>query len=328
MIQGCQVEEPLPKLSEVLFQRPKRDFGSMAALPSNIQAVEAGLRFATGGNRFVALIGPTGWGKSHLMEAVASCIAQTSYVLPEIHSCVDWVLDSQPGDNATTLLLDNVQDALERPRIRQKLRLALERRVRGGRRTMVSFTAPKCARSIRSFLPSARDWTVVTIGLPVPAERLLVVKQMAASEGLELSPTLAGLIADRMRGNGRTIAGALKRLRLHGLIWLDARTTIRALGVLNPFFSDDSSWDLEGCIEQGVTSTTLRAPELRDGMAAFVMLREACLCEASVAARFGIQPAAAYQRSAQFAKRLEKDRETRVALDQAVELAVRNIVHD
>ena len=60
------------KLSNVLFERRVATFNSLAALPSNVEAIEAALMFSAGLNPFVAIVGPSGWGKSHLLGATSS----------------------------------------------------------------------------------------------------------------------------------------------------------------------------------------------------------------------------------------------------------------
>lgn len=226
------------------------------------------------------------------------------------------------------LLLDNVQDALDKPRIKLQLRLALERRVRAGRRTILSFTAPKPTRQIRNLLPYVREWIVATIAAPDATERLYVLQQMCASEGLNLSATLSRVIAARMKGNGRTLAGALKRLRLSGSQWLDARATLRGCGALDAFFADESGWDLEEWIIRGIDRLTTSGKVTREDMAIFVMIREVGLSEAHVAARFDIEPAQAYQRAGRFQASLAQSPDLRKELDRCLELIANELLAD
>ena len=62
-------------ISEVLLNPRPRGFDTLAVVPSNVRAVESGLLFANGLLAHVAVVGPSGWGKSHLLEAVANHIA-------------------------------------------------------------------------------------------------------------------------------------------------------------------------------------------------------------------------------------------------------------
>lgn len=296
---------PAPKLSEVLFEEPSRNFATVAALPSNVQAIEAALLFSTGLQTFLALVGPSGWGKSHVLEAVAWRIGQDTGLPPRIHSAIEWIQMGARADLPGALLLDNVQDAIEGSRNRLLLQIALERRVRSGRATLLSFTSSKVTRKIRSFLPSSRDWTIGFMPAPDPVERMVLIDTMALAEGLHISQTLVKMLATRMKGNGRTLAGALKRLRLSGAVWTDDRQILRACGALDPFFSDNSSWDLGERILRTAEEPEFQGRSVEPGdLVLHGMLRTAGLSEACVARTMGIPPAEAYSRAEKFAMRL------------------------
>ncbi len=290
-----------PKLSEVLFDEPSRNFSTIAALPSNVQAIENALLFATGSKHFLALVGPSGWGKSHILEAVACRIGHDTGVPPRIFSAIEWIYLGARADAPGALLLDNVQDALDGARTRLLLQIALERRVRGGRPTLLSFTASRATRQIKSVLPNARAWMIGAVPTADPVERTLVIDQMASAEGLHLAPSLVRLMATRMKGNGRTLSGALKRLRLSNNTWADDSQVLRACGILDPFFSDNSAWDLSERILR--TSEDLdfkREVAEPSDLALHTMLRVAGLSESAVARCFGVQPAEAYSIAERF----------------------------
>ncbi len=318
-----------PKLSEVLFEEPSRNFGTIAALPSNVQAIEASLLFSTGLRSFLALVGPSGWGKSHVLEAVACRIGQDTGIPPRIYSAIEWIYLGARADSPGSLLLDNVQDALDGSRTRLLLQIALERRVRGGRPTMLSFTAPKATRQIKSLLPSIRDWTIGNLPAPDPLERILVIDQMASAEGLHLSPTLARMMATKMKGNGRTLSGALKRLKLSGTLWTDDRQILRACGTLDPFFSDNSAWDLGERILRAADEVEFKGLETRPAhLALHTMLREAGLGEACVARCFGVQPAEAYAIAERFELVASSSEETRRLSKRFVQRVVESLSID
>lgn len=296
-----------PKLSEVLFDGPTRNFASIAALPSNVQAIEAALLFSTGSLKFLTLVGPSGWGKSHTLEAVACRISHDAGVPPRVFSAQEWIDAGARADIPGALILDNVQDLLEGPRTRTSLRIALERRTRGSKATLLSFTAPKLTRPIRTLLPSPREWAIGVMAAPHPIERSLVLDQMAASEGMHLCPMLTKLIAGKMKGNGRTLMGALKRLKLGGTQWIEPRQVLRACGILDPFFSDNSGWDLaDRVLKVAEEPEFLEAPGLVD-LALYTLLRIAGLSEAAVARTFGVAPAEAYAMSERFHTSLENE---------------------
>lgn len=304
-------------------------FSSLAGIPSNVDAVEAALTFAGGDSPFAALIGPSGWGKTHLMEAVAAHVSREEGRIVPIHSAVEWMAAPQGMEQEHPLLLDNVQDALVRPKVRQNIRAALERRVRLSLPTMLSFTATRPTRPLKSLLPSCQDWVVANIKAPDPRERLVVIAQISAAEGVAISQGLARLLAYKMRGNGRTLVGALKRLRLYGPVWLDSRATLKACGILDPFFADNSAWDLKEQIFRISQQQEFRSgPASTADMAIFTMLREACLSEADIARFIGIGPSEVYQRSARFEEQASLSEDIRSELNTFIEWIVDSLLRE
>ncbi len=323
-----ELARPAARLSDVLFETPRRTFAGLAHLPSNVKAIETALLFSTGRYRFGALIGPSGWGKSHILEAVAYSIRKGTGQNAEIFSAVEYALGVRAESQPAILLLDNVQDALESPRTRQQLRLALERRVRGGRQTLLSFTAPRMTRQIRSMLPNSNEWEAGLIREPAPEERRVILSQMCEAESIQLAPGLARLIASRMRGNGRTMSGALKRLRLHGSNWTDPQDILRACGAIDPFFADSSAWDLREhvykCAENFERCPTMTAVEL----AVFTLMKRAHLSEEHVADYFKMEPANVYLLTMRFERELLARPICAKGLDKFIGTVVESLLTD
>jgi energy-coupling factor transporter ATP-binding protein EcfA2 len=312
-----------PRLSEVLFERSNRSFGSLAPLPSNVEAIEAGLRFSAGLNTLVAITGPSGWGKTHLLEAITYRLTHELGTPIEQLSAAALVANPQKGETPGPMILDDVQEILGRPRPQLALRLNLERRVRAGKSTILAFTLPKPNRQLKGFIPNYRDWTVCTMAEPQAAERVLLLNHMSAAESLSLSPGLINVIASSMSGNGRTLSGALKRLRLSGSTWLDARSTLRACGLLDPFFADSPDWDLKLKVLKVAESNRSSFPKVQvSDLALVVMLHEAGLAEAEVARCLSISPADAYLRASRYQKQCATDSITRAYVQQLVSLVV------
>lgn len=314
--------------TEALFDRPSRTFASLAALPSNVEAIEAALRFSAGMEPFVALVGPSGWGKSHLLGAAALRMAKS---VPPVRlaSVTDHLQSGEPVDVPGVLLLDDCQDVLGKPRMRLMLRLLLERRVRTGRATMLAFTLPKPTRSLSNLLPSERSWITTPLEAPTASERALLIEQMAVAEGLSLSGRLTQIVAAQMHGNGRTLSGALKRLRLAGTSWLDASATLRACGILDPFFSDNPDWDLKLKISRLAEQNRARFGRvLPNDLAIYTMLREASLAEAEVAQALGIEPSAAYLRASRFAKDVGSNPLAASYVERFVEIVVESLASE
>jgi len=313
----------------VLFERREHSFGSLAALPSNVQAIEAALTFSAGMNPFVAVVGPSGWGKTHLLRAVAYRLSLDSGVYAEPVTVCDYLANPHRIDGSLPLLLDDVQEALDKPRLRLALRFSLERRVRAQRPTILAFTSPKASRQLRAFLPTGREWNVAGVSTPTPDERVLLLNQMSAAEGLALSPRLVRVLAHQMHGNGRTLAGALKRLRLAGPTWLDSAATLKALGLLDPFFADNGDWDLKMSILRVADHARAQFNRVSAlDLALYTMLHEASLGEADVARATNVSPADAYQRVNRFRKQTESCEMTAAYVRQFVELVVGSLARD
>jgi hypothetical protein len=313
-----------PSLSQVLLKPPPRGFDTFAVVASNVRAVEAALLFSNGMLPFLAIVGLSSWGKSHLLEAVAGRIGTEGGPRScELWSASEWLRSSRSRSTSSALLLDNAQDALSSARSRQHLRLALERRVKAGWPTLLSFTESRVTRPIRGVLPSARDWTLVTLRAPDAREREAVLAQMAEAEGVSLSADLSRILAHRLEGNGRTLVGALKRLRLAGTSWLSAADTLRACGLLNPFFASSSAWDLR----DHVLETSCCLPQAESGptcqeLAVYTMLRVAQLSENDVARYLKLDPGRAYGLAQQVELALQFDEEARLKATGFVERIV------
>lgn len=301
-------------------------FASVAPLPSNIEAIEAALLFAIGQSNLVALVGPSGWGKSQLLDAVSSRVCQESPTGAIRLGVTSYLSNPQKYEHQAALILDDVQEVFGKTKLRQILRFQLERRVRAGRPTMLAFTASKVTRRIKMFLPASREWTVAQISAPAPEERVLLLNQMADEEDLALSPRLTEIIGRHMHGNGRTLSGALKRLRLGSPSWLDDGATLKACGMLNPFFADNPAWDLRLKILRAAEANRHRFPKVSwFEMALYTMLNEAALAEADVARIAEIEPADVYGKAVRFRKQMESSREISYYVEQFVQIVVQEI---
>jgi len=293
------------RLSQALEERDRACFHSIAALPSNAKAVEACLLLAGGLQTFVAVVGPSGWGKTHVLEATAKSISRERGVPVPVRPARE-LLDQGRTDASVPLILDDVQEALGRTRLRQQVRTVLDRRVRSGLPTLLSFNEEAGARSIRGFLPYYRDWTVVGIEEPSLAERSLVVRQLASTEGLVLAPQLLNLLAQRVEGNARTLLGALQHLKLIQSDWTDRPDVLRALGTLKSYWGSRDGWDLKDFLLESTSRQAQRSLEPTWGRAlsVYLVLHRIGLSEAETAQVFGLHPGEAYRITADVAQAL------------------------
>ena len=315
--------EKTNQLSDLIFAANSYSFSNIAALPSNVHAVEASLMFATGMNSFAALVGPSGWGKTHLLSAAAAHLNQHDHQNIEVHSVEDFLNNQSRIDSSKPLILDDAQVVLSRPKYRILLRLALERRVRGNRPTLLAITSPKPSRNVWSFVPNFRRWMVSEVQKPSKSENVLLLNQLAKNEQIHLNTTLCTLLATKLNGNGRTFLGALRRLKLETNDWADRQTVLRACGILDPFFSDNSEWDLRHRIIRESQKNRSRFPGLKpDELACYTMLREASLCENSVAQYLNCEPAEVYLVSSRFARLVHSDVSVQAQVNQFVECVI------
>lgn len=296
------------RLSATLFDSARSGFATLTALSSNVKAIEASLMFANGLAPFVAIVGPSGWGKSHLLRAAAEMIRREVGLRVQVLPAAQWCSAGARWDSQVPLLVDDAQDVLEKPRSRQALRLCLERRVQFGRPTMITFAAPKVTRTIRGFLPGSRDWHVVAIAVPNQTERELVSRQIAGSAGMTLSPVLHRLIARQATWDGNAMTGALHCLKLIQNRWFDSAEVLRALGILNPYLLDGTGWDIRDHVHETITAFTATKVPIGERanrsieLSVYFMIDRIGLSEGDVAAYFRLRPGEVYALASRLAR--------------------------
>ncbi|HRF59912.1 MAG TPA: hypothetical protein PLH94_08370 [Fimbriimonadaceae bacterium] len=283
-------------------------FARVVALPTNVKAVEAALLFARGGHPSVALVGPSGWGKSLLLDAATAVLSRTGQAV-HVVSVSEFLGAAPRAEAPVPLILDNVQDALGHTRPRQALRRVLERRVELGRPVLLAFTGAKVTRSHKLFLPSSRSWLIAGIEEPELEERALVVRSIAHKEGLTLAGGLVRVLARFAGSSGHSIVGACHQLKLFQSRWLRGDDVLRALGLLHPFLHHPSGWDVRDHVVDvmnerlvGRDASERRAPEQTLDLSAHLMLNRICLSERDVAAYLQLTPGEAYSRANRFAE--------------------------
>lgn len=318
-----------PRLSDSLLEKKTHSFSSLAALPSNVEAIEAALQFSMGNSSFLAIVGASGWGKTHLLHAVEARFRHEGVSCPLPMAAESYVENQPKSDPPMPLILDDCHEVLPKAKQKTILRMALEQRVRVGRPTLLSFTGPKVTRTIRYFLPHPRNWTIRTITPPEPPERVLLINQMAAADGIVLAPSLVRIIAHQIHGNGLSISGAIKRLKLSGASWLDGYAILRACGLLDPFFADNGSWDLKHRILRTAEGSRAMFSRLStQDLAIYTMLRVASLSEVEVARFMGLEPAGAYLKASRFEREIESDSNKTASVRQFVDLVVGQLGKD
>ncbi len=304
------LQEPVSqaKLSSLVLPVGDSGFRTVAPLHSNVRAIEASLLFATQHQSFVALSGPSGCGKSLLLAAAHAYVERHGDSGVEYMSAEQFLkLEGRIGLEKV-LILDDCQDVFGKPKQCLRLRLALDRRVRGNRPTLVAFSSPGKDRRIQGLLPAPRKWCLETISEPGLNDRVALVQHLAKVERLNLAPTFARILGAKLFGNGRVIAGALRRLKLEKSDWTDSHQILRGCGLLDPYFADNSHWDLRHRILRASQDAANREPKV-DGieLACYLMIDVAGLCEASVANYLGADPGQCYQNARKIARLVRCD---------------------
>jgi len=291
-------------MSDALFSMRREGLRGFVTLPSNSGALDSILMFSSGISPFVALVGPSGWGKSHLLNGAAQHLERETGREMVVQNLKEWIERAQGADSLLPLMLDDVQVIFESARLRQDLRKILERRVRGGKPTLLSFSMNK-SRSLKLFLPSFRSWTVAPLEAPKASERAPFVRSVASHNGLYLSEELTHLLNRRVVRTGGSLLGAIKRLKLIRPDWSSPKATLKACGVLYPLFAEEGGWDMRDhtyeTLARALGTTDKR---LLDEMCIYVMHHVQGVSEEAVGCYFGLTSGQVYSISNRIAARV------------------------
>lgn len=292
--------ETFERAAAPVEEKKRKGFVDFAALPSNLGAIEAGMRFAQGTSPLVAIIGAAGWGKSHLLDSVAQFMALQGSPSNRPIAATIYATFPDRVEEQHPLLLDDVQDAWTNLRTKQALRRLLERRVRAKRSTLVAFSDTVSKQEVSRYLPSSREWGYQTVSQPSRSERDHVVRQIADSEGVRLSKPVVTLISRHLFGNGRSIQGAVHTLKCVREGWARRDDVCEACGVLMPYIHGENGWDPRDVVMDVVTATfDCRSVEgvCPEQVCAYMLISEMKLSEYDVATFLGVSPTKAYAMS-------------------------------
>jgi|GEM_PF-5712921 len=233
-----------PRFSQAVLATTRTPFSTYRNLPSNARAAETALLFSKGMVSFAALVGPTGCGKTHLLNCVEASLAAWGHECMLLDDASQLAHDHRRLETIPFLILDNGQDAWSGVRRSHQARMVLHRRMRTGKATLLALGTTHSIRKIRTLLPAGQDWVVSSLTSPRGSERVRVVESMMQAHDLMLAPCLMGFIADHSEGNGHQVDGALNKLKAVGTRWNSPRRIMQACGILDPYWRNTSSYDL------------------------------------------------------------------------------------
>lgn len=294
------------RLSDALCGSAQPSATGLTPLPCNISAIEACNDFAKGRDYMVALVGPSGWGKSLLLRSISAWMTtEYGHQIP-VWNAVDYLRLNPKAENLAPLILDDVQEATRQPRAKHELRTLLERRVKLRRPTLVSLTFWDSHLGSAVGIPFAEQWTLGTVREPQRDEKRVIIAEMAKLEGVNLSPELIGLMAAHLYGNGCSIAGALQCLKLVKLNWSYPEDIAKACGVLMSFLTlhafdpFEEIWD---AVQESAAKNRQFAP-MSVEVGCFIMVAIAGFGEDKVANQLRIEPRAVYDNANSISRRL------------------------
>ncbi len=272
---------------------------TIAELPSNHHALALGFDFACGQRTFVGIGGPSGWGKSELLGHVRNALERIVEIPVSINQASIWALSQQSATTQPVLLLDDLQDVLRSPRLRHLLRLRLEQRIRRNLPTMIC-TAGDFSTALRQrvITPSNR-WQLAQILPPSPVERQCIAHQIAQGEKLKLHRSIEALIATHLNGNGRSMRGAMLRLKLIRSDWRSDQDFAEACGILMPYLIGEDGWDPRDVAADAINHVFLAWPDTppigRRASQAYVLNQVIRLSEEDVASFLRISTGQVYR---------------------------------
>jgi len=240
----------------------------------------------------------------------AICLASTDFLRRE-----------RSIDPQRPLILEDVQESLLRQKERTLLQQILERRIRSKRQTMLIMTSRPVVSELRRALPYFGRWSVSRIDTPSAPERRIIAQMMSESSGMKLADSLLGLLSCKLTGNGRSIKGALSRLRLEGESWQTDDEVLRACGVLYPFFLDNGTFDLGHTIYDCAKNLVDQPAEL----AAYTMRKVSGLPEDAVARHLEVSPSEVFRMANRVTRKLGQSEELRAQAERLAHLVVREI---
>ena len=302
-------------------------FLRFASLGSNQAALQLARDFARGAVPFGLIGGASGWGKSHLLSAAAEAVGKDSNV--QLVSSIE-LGKVQNLTKADVLIVDDIHLAQNQQKANQRLTMELERRVRAKRPTLCSGDT-RNSGFLRRIIPVQRRWHYALVEVPSFEERLTILKKIAEAEQIQLGGETAGLICSLVIGDGRSLVGALTRLRVAVGTDLRAFPPIRIAGALCPLLPEDDSFDIcaivVDCVSQGLSLRLKRErPNITKMVSVQILRVQGRLPEPYVADYFGLTNGDAFRLQKEAEQSLNSDdRPLTVGYERSMSLISRRL---
>jgi len=226
-------------------------FSGIAEFDSNRSALDVARAFVGGLTAFAAIVGPSGWGKTMLLHSTEKALQERFPSEVKRLSCLDFLSNAQQFQKTRVLILDDVQEIYHSLKNRQLLFRHLEHRLRTNKPTMLA-ASTNGLTSLRSLLPSPSRWQIVALDVPSIKEKESAIRELSRREGIRLRPEAVRLIAKYIAGNGRSLLGALTRLKVSVGKDLKSLDPIRLMGLLEPYFAEKAYAHLKDLTDEAV----------------------------------------------------------------------------
>ncbi len=200
------------------------------------------------------LVGATGTGKSHLLQALGNALRQERprrVIYRTGEEFKNEVLDGITRRRmrqfrefyraADALLIDDLQFLLVSPRAQEELLHTLDGLHRAGRQLALSCDRfPRDLPALSEALCSRLEMGLVAeLAPPGPEIRRRVALARAARDGIDLPEAVAALLAARITRSLRQLEGAVVRLGAYSGVYREAITPAFAAHIAAPFFDPE-----------------------------------------------------------------------------------------